>query len=184
MDTTKQHSTQKLILIPFFSPVLHILEICFTSAPFHASFAPLLVGYFSLFYPFFPRLNHQVARCGSGTPAAEETDERFPCRPLLRGPSIQTEGSGSQRPRADLHGRSGPWRGQPGKLWHLVPLQHQVCASQSTVLGICIHVFIFLFSAKIVENEGRSDPPDESPLLLSTAARVSQHYVYPVGAMS
>lgn len=31
---------------------------------------------------------------------------------------------------------------------------------------------------KVVETETRSDPPDESPLLLSTAAGVSLGYIY------
>lgn len=35
-----------------------------------------------------------------------------------------------------------------------------------------------LYFVKVVENETRSDPPDESPLLLSAAAGVSHKYVY------
>lgn len=89
---------------------------------------------FTIYYLF--HLYHQVAWCGSSTAAAEETDERFPCSSLLCGPSIQTEGSGSQCPCTALHSRSGPWSGQPGKLWHPGPLQHQVCVSLEYMWGL------------------------------------------------
>lgn len=153
-------------------------------------------------------LYHQVARCGSSSSATKATDEGFPCRSVLRGPPIQTQSSGSQRPCAALHSRSGPWSGLPGKRRHPGPLKHEVCscpnqcfcatggsltlhvmcdcdwcgilegsllASLSTPLYFTQHVLYFL---KIVENETRSDPPDESPLLLSAADGVSLFFFF------
>lgn len=128
-----------------------------------------------------------MARCGSSTPAAEATDERFPSSSMLRGPSIQTESSCPQCTCSALHGRSGPRPCKPGKRWHLVPLQHQVCPCplSATMFALKSHCPLeqnVLRFVKVFENEEGSGPPDESPLLLSAPARVSYERVDAVSA--